>query len=142
VAQDPLCSSLQNGIQTVAGVDVVGAGGCLAGSSGGAGFVSPPPPGGGTPGDTLPPQAQITKGPKNKTKKKKAIFQFTGSDTRAVASFQCSLDGAAFADCSSPYLVSVKKGKHTFQVRAIDQAGNVGSAASDDWKVKKKKKKR
>ena len=142
VAQDPLCSSLRNGIQTVAGADVVGAGGCLAGPSGGAGFVSPTPPGGGTPADTLPPQVQITKGPKNKTKKRIATFEFTGSDTRAVASFQCSLDNAAFADCSSPFKVSVKTGKHRFQVRAVDQAGNVGSPASDDWKRKKKKKRK
>jgi hypothetical protein len=33
----------------------------------------------------------------------------------------------------------VKKGKHTFQVQAIDEAGNVGSPATDTWKRKKKK---
>jgi hypothetical protein len=45
--------------------------------------------------------------------------------------------------CASPYTIKVKKGKHTFQVRAIDQAGNVdGTPATDDWKVKKKKKKK
>jgi hypothetical protein len=39
--------------------------------------------------------------------------------------------------CTSPYTVKVKKGKHSFQVRAIDQAGNVdGTLASDAWKVK------
>jgi hypothetical protein len=36
--------------------------------------------------------------------------------------------------------VRVKKGRHTFEVRAIDRAGNVGTAATDTWKVKKKKK--
>jgi hypothetical protein len=36
----------------------------------------------------------------------------------------------------------VRKGKHHFEVQAVDGAGNVGSPASDDWKVKKKKKKK
>jgi hypothetical protein len=92
-------------------------------------------------GDSNAPNAQITKGPKQKTKKKTATFEFTGTDARAVASFQCKLDSGAFAPCTSPHTVNVKKGKHTFQVQAIDQAGNVGSPATDDWKVKKKRKK-
>ena len=51
------------------------------------------------------------------------------------------LDGAAFAPAASPDTVKVKKGKHNFEVRAKDAAGNVDSSpASDDWKVKKKKK--
>ena len=92
--------------------------------------------------DCAVPETQITKGPKDKTKKKTATFEFAGSDARAVASFQCSLDGGAFETCTSPHTVKVKKGKHTFEVRALDQAGNVGAPASDDWKVKKKKKKK
>jgi len=35
----------------------------------------------------------------------------------------------------------VKKGSHHFEVQAIDQAGNVSAAATDDWRVKKKRKK-
>jgi hypothetical protein len=90
-------------------------------------------------GDTTPPGTTITSGPKDKTKKKTATFEFTGTDARAVANFQCSLDGGAFATCTSPHTVKVKKGKHTFEVRAVDQAGNVGAPASDSWKRKKKK---
>jgi hypothetical protein len=93
------------------------------------------------PGDSTSPSAQITKGPKDKTKKKTATFEFGGTDARAIASFQCKLDAGAFAACTSPHTVKVKKGKHTFQVQAIDLAGNVGSPATDDWKVKKKDKK-
>jgi hypothetical protein len=93
--------------------------------------------------DCTPPDAVIVKGAKSKTKKKRATFEFTGSDARAVAGFECSLDGAAFSPCTSPHTVKVKKGKHTFSVRAIDQAGNVdGTPAADSWKVKRKKKKR
>jgi Ca2+-binding RTX toxin-like protein len=50
VAQDPMCSALQSGIQTVAGVNVVGSGGCL-----GAGAAPPPPP---TAPVTSPPTTQ------------------------------------------------------------------------------------
>jgi hypothetical protein len=102
----------------------------------------PPPPSPEEPAasDTSPPQATITEGPKDKTKKKTATFTFTGTDARAIASFQCKLDSGAFAPCTSPHTVRVKKGKHTFQVQAIDQAGNVGSPAADTWKRKKKRK--
>ncbi len=99
-----------------------------------------PPPDGA---DTTPPDTTITDGPKKKTKKKRAKFEFNGTDARAVAAFQCSLDGAAFAPCSSPFTTKVKKGKHEFRVRAVDAAGNVDpTPASYDWKVKKKKKKK
>jgi hypothetical protein len=96
-------------------------------------FVGPLPP------DTAAPVAQITKGPRDKTKKRSATFEFTGTDARAIASFQCKLDSAAFIPCTSPYTVKVKTGKHTFQVQAIDQAGNVGAPATDTWKRKKRK---
>ena len=79
----------------------------------------------------------------DKTKKKKAKFEFTGTDARAVASFQCKLDDDPFAACTSPFEDKVKKGRHHFEVRAIDAAGNVDpTPASYDWKVKKKKKKK
>ena len=92
--------------------------------------------------DTTPPETTITKGPKDKTKEKQATFEFSGSDARAVAGFECSLDGGTFTACTSPHTVKVNKGKHTFSVRALDAAGNTGAAATDDWTVKKKKKKK
>jgi hypothetical protein len=101
--------------------------------------ASPPPEDGGA--DTSPPDTTITKGPKDKTQKKTATFEFTGTDAKAVSSFQCKLDKQAFAPCTSPHTVKVKKGKHTFSVQAVDQAGNVGSPATDTWKVKRKRKK-
>jgi hypothetical protein len=90
--------------------------------------------------DSAPPLVAITKGPQDKTKKKTAIFEFTGTDARAIANFQCELDAAAFAPSTSPHTVKVKTGKYTFQVEAIDQAGNVGLPATDTWKRKKKRK--
>ena len=96
---------------------------------------SPPP----SPGDTTPPNTTITKRPKDKTKKKR---RRSSSPPASRADVECSLDGKPFAACSSPDTFKVKKGKHSFEVRAHDAAGNVDvSPASDDWKVKKKKKK-
>ena len=92
-----------------------------------------------TTADQAAPQTAITDGPKNRTRRKRARFEFTGTDARVIASFECSLDGAAFTACASPHTVRVKRGRHTFQARAVDQAGNVGAAASDEWKVKKKR---
>lgn len=98
----------------------------------------PPPPEQPVVGDTTPPETSITKGPKAKTKKKSATFEF--SSTEPGSTFECQLDGKAFTPCTSPETVKVKKGKHTFEVRATDAAGNADpTSASDSWKVKKKK---
>jgi large repetitive protein len=53
------------------------------------------------------------------------------------ASFQCSLDGAAFASCTNPQgYDSLADGPHTFQVKATDRAGNVDPTASTyTWEV-------
>jgi Trypsin len=121
LAAEPMCSALQNGIQSVAGVDVVGPGGCPVSSD-------------------APPETTITKGPKNKTKKKKATFEFTATEP---STFQCLLDNKqTFKPCTSPTTVRVKKGKHKFAVFATDAAGNVDATpATDDWKVKKRRRK-
>ena len=54
VAEDPMCSALQGGVQDVASVNVVGSGGCL-GSSSEPPPSEPPPPGPPPPGGDLPP---------------------------------------------------------------------------------------
>ena len=96
-----------------------------------------------TPCDRVAPDTTITKGPKDRTRKKSATFEFTGSDARVLAGFECALDGATFATCTSPHTVRVKKGRHTFSVRATDTNANVdGAPATDDWKVKKKERKK
>jgi hypothetical protein len=90
------------------------------------------------------PETTITNGPKDnvKTKKKRAKATFEFSSNVAGATFECSLDGAPFAACSSPHTETVKKGTHTFAVRAKTPGGGVdASPATDYWKVKKKHKK-
>ena len=102
----------------------------------GGGGDTPAPPG----ADVNPPDTAIASGPKDKTKSKTATFEFSASDARVVAGYQCSLDGGAFTTCTSPFAVKVKKGRHRFEVRAVDAAGNVDpTPASDTWKVKKKR---
>ena len=99
-----------------------------------------PPPAGDSP-DSAPPDTTITLAPKAKTRKKTATFGFISSEPGS--SFQCSLDGAPFAPCSSPQSVRVKKGKHTFETRATDAAGNTDpTPARSAWKVKRKRKRR
>jgi hypothetical protein len=82
---------------------------------------------------TAPAAPSITVGPTGLINQTSASFSFTGE---AGASFQCALDGAAFAACTSPKAYSgLADGAHTFQVRQIDTAGNTGPAASRSWTV-------
>ena len=119
------------------------------GDADGVGDACDPSPNGEPPvenpptADIVPPDTQITAGPEGKTRKKSATVTFSGTDARAVAAFQCRLDGDAFETCSSPKTYSgLKKGFHTVEVRAVDAAGNVDpTPALRTWKVKKKKKK-
>ena len=54
--------------------------------------------------------------------------------------FECSLDGAKFAPCSSPqWFRRLKRGPHELMVRAIDQGGNSDpTPARRTWKVTRK----
>jgi hypothetical protein len=86
-----------------------------------------------------PPAPTITASPANPTNQTSATFTYT--DSQAVTKFQCSLDGAAFADCgttrpSSKTYTGLSAGVHTFQVRAFVQQGNLtSSATSYSWVV-------
>jgi hypothetical protein len=75
-----------------------------------------------------------------KSKKKRARVTFTLTSTEAGSSFQCSVDGAPFAPCSSPFSTKAKRGGHTLTARATDAAGNQDtSPAKFAFRVKKKK---
>ena len=100
----------------------------------------PPTPAPETPAaDTTPPETEITKAPPKKTTKKTASFQFV---SEPGATYECKLDDEAFAPCTSPTTYKVKKGTHSFEVRARDAAGNVDpTPATQDWSVKSRGKK-
>lgn len=88
--------------------------------------------------DTAAPQTQITLAPQANTRLTSAEFAFSGDDGPGIlASLQCSLDGAPFATCSSPVSFwNLAEQPHTFQVRAVDLAGNVDlTPASHTWTV-------
>jgi fibronectin-binding autotransporter adhesin len=104
----------------------------------------PPPPPPSPVTDNVPPETSITGGPtKLKTRKKTARATFTFASNEPGSSFECSLDGASFAACNSPTVVSARKGTHNFAVRARDAAGNLDpTPAAVSFKVKRKKRKR
>ncbi|MFM8829296.1 MAG: Ig-like domain-containing protein, partial [Actinomycetota bacterium] len=63
-----------------------------------------------------------------------ATVTITGAE--AGGSFECSLDGAAWAACTSPRsLTSLADGSHGLRVRQIDAAGNAGAIATETWVV-------
>jgi len=85
--------------------------------------------------DTTPPDTTILSGPTGTDNNPDA--QFTFSSTESDSSFECSLDGGAFAACTSPkaYL-DVGDGSHTFRVRAVDAVDNRDATpATRTWTV-------
>jgi MYXO-CTERM domain-containing protein len=83
--------------------------------------------------DTAAPDTAIVSGPPEQTENPDATFDFSSNE--ASATFECSLDGAAFTACSDPTtFTGVAEGAHTLQVRARDAAGNVDpTPASTSW---------
>ena len=83
--------------------------------------------------DTAPPNTTITLAPPNPSPSPDATFAFTGE---AGATFDCRLDGGAWATCVSPLTATgLSEGSHTFEVRASDAAGNIGPAAGHTWTI-------
>ena len=69
--------------------------------------------------DEVPPQTTITD-----VTAGSVIFHFEADEPSVH--FECSLDGADFADCESPVrYADLDAGDHTFEVRAVDLAGNI-----------------
>ena len=85
--------------------------------------------------DTVPPQTSIDSGPSALTSSTSAGFAFTA--TEAGSSFECSLDAAPFAACTSPRdYTGLAQGAHTFRVRATDPAGNTDATpATYSWTI-------
>ena len=89
--------------------------------------------------DCVAPETAIAKGPKRKTRKRRASFEFTSTE---IGSFQCSLNERPFVPCTSPHRYrKLRRGKHIFNVRAVDLAGNLdASPAERVWKIRAKRK--
>lgn len=83
---------------------------------------------------TAPPRPQLTQQPPNPSASGNATFAFT--DREAGVAYECSLDGAAYAPCTSPQTYTgLSAAAHRFAVRAIDPAGNRSAATAYAWTV-------
>ena len=92
--------------------------------------------------DTQAPRASITSEPPPITNSTSTSFTFTGADptsggvSSGLSYLETSLDGGSFAPATSPdNLTGLSQGSHTFQVLAVDNAGNIGTAVSYTWIV-------
>jgi Ca2+-binding RTX toxin-like protein len=73
--------------------------------------------------DATPPETHIDSGPTSSTDDTTPTFAFSASE--AGSTFECRVDGAAFAPCESPYTSpALSAGDHNFDVRATDALGN------------------
>jgi Ca2+-binding RTX toxin-like protein len=79
--------------------------------------------------DTVVPQTTIVSAPPATTDDPKPAFGFTASES--AVSFACRFDSAAFAPCSGSGMhapsTALADGFHSFEVRALDVAGNLDS---------------
>ena len=111
-------------------------------------LVAPPVP--STPPPLVPVTPPVTSAPDtilhsvfDKIRDRTPTFVFSSTDVEAV--FECSVGGADFTACASPFTTSpLERGAtHTFVVRAVDDSGNTDpTPAQDDFKVKKRKQQR
>jgi hypothetical protein len=85
--------------------------------------------------DGIAPDTEITKRPAKKTSKRKVTFKFGTVKDEDEPSFECKLDKGNWKSCKSSRKVKVGFGKHTFRVRASDEAGNQDdSPAKYSWR--------
>jgi hypothetical protein len=83
---------------------------------------------------TPPPRPQLVQQPANPSTSTSATFAFVDRETSA--SFECALDGAAYAACTSPRTYTgLSNARHRFSVRAVDLAGNSGASVDYSWRV-------
>ena len=79
------------------------------------------------------PATQITAQPASVSKDPFAAITFSAS---GASGFECSLDGATFEACSSPFtMMPLAVGSHRVQVRAIGSDGTTGAASEASWTV-------
>jgi hypothetical protein len=87
--------------------------------------------------DMRPPNTTITLGVSGATARRSASFRFRSSER--ASTFGCKLDRRPWARCRSPRTYrNLRPGRHTFQVRARDAAGNVDpTPARRIWTVRR-----
>jgi ELWxxDGT repeat protein len=85
--------------------------------------------------DTVLPDVSLTSFPAVQTTSTSASFSFSSSDP--TATFQCwvDFDPVGYQTCTSSVSYILYQGSHIFRVRAVDPAGNIGTAAIHEWTV-------
>jgi hypothetical protein len=80
------------------------------------------------PTDVTPPDTSISTTPAALSNDTTPTFTFNASE---ASTFECSVDAAPYAGCTSPFTTAtLGDGPHTFQVRAVDLAGNTDPTPS------------
>ena len=75
--------------------------------------------------DTVAPNTKITSGPSGDTTSRTVTFKFRETTAEyGNVYFKCQLDGGAWKSCEAPKRYSVARGRHTFRVKGVDDAGN------------------
>ena len=75
--------------------------------------------------DTYPPETTIDSGPADGATLSSGDASFAFSSSEPDSTFWCSLDGGAYAACTSPMApATLSEGQHTFAVVATDAAAN------------------
>ena len=83
--------------------------------------------------DSTPPNTIITSNPSSLSGSTSASFSFISTES---GTFQCKIDTGGFSTCTSPKSYTLSQGSRTFQVRAIDVAGNSDTTpASFTWTI-------
>lgn len=87
--------------------------------------------------DMTAPSIRFTQTPPVAANSAQAVFGFDGSKNGSpITRFECRLDSAAFAACTSPLtLTGLSQGTHAFEFRGIDSLGNVSSPLRYQWVV-------
>ncbi len=84
--------------------------------------------------DLTAPNKPTVSQPTTPTTSQSASISFSSTSTGVT--YKCSLDGAAFATCTSPRsLSSLASGLHTFAVKAVDAATNESAVQTVVWEI-------
>ena len=89
--------------------------------------------------DTTAPDTSIDSNPSDPSNSSAAVFTFSGDDGSGtgIASFECQVNSGGYSACTSGTdFGPLSNGTHSFDVRAIDNAGNTDATpASYTWTV-------
>lgn len=85
--------------------------------------------------DNAAPTTMITSSPAANSNVPSGTFSFSANES--VTGYQCRVDSASFAGCTSPHSYGpLTDGPHTFEVKAVaDLAGNAGTTTSYGWTI-------